>query len=200
MLKRIKMITQQKLNTILNSKKFKNIHNNFFDCSNYFKLKNKAKKRLNFLIDMTENKEDRNFFIELLKVVENTTDEKLLSNISLYCKFMYEIKIKKRKLNKKQEDAYNKVYTNLMEQLQHKKIKKEEWNNFLANKKGNITQHLLGTDFKTIQIQNKLEKIDKDGKVGDIFKKLKNVKAKNVKSLKVANNIKNELLNLINKD
>ena len=91
------MITQKKLNTILNSEKFKNIHNNFFDCSNYFKLKNKAKKRLNFLIDMTENKEDRNFFIELLKVVENTTDEKLLSNISLYCRFYYEINIKKKK-------------------------------------------------------------------------------------------------------
>ena len=85
-----------------------------------------------------------------------------------------------------------------MEQLKKKKIKKEEWNNFLANKKGNLLQHLLGTDFKTIQIQSKLEKIDKTGKAGDIFKKLKNVKAKNVKSLKVANSIKDELLNLIN--
>jgi len=193
------MITQQKLNTILNSKKFKNIHNNFFDCSNYFMLKDKAKRRLNFLIDVVESKEDKNFFIELLKITETTTDEKLLSNISLYCRFYYEIKIKKRKLNKKQEDAYNKVYDDLMEQLKEKRIKKTEWNNFLANKKGNITQHLLGADFKTIQIQNKLEKIDKDGKAGDIFKKLKNVKAKNVKSLKVANSIKDELLNLINK-
>jgi len=193
------MINQKKLETIINSEKFKNIHNNFFNCSNYFKLKDKSKKRLNFLIDIIEDKEDRNFFIELLKVTETTTDEKLLSNISLYCKFMYEIKIKKRKLNEKQKDAYNKVYKSLMEQLQHKKIKKTEWNNFLANKKSNITQHLLGTDFKTIQIQSKLEKIDKDGKAGDIFKKLKNVKAKNVKSLKVANSIKNELLNLINK-
>jgi len=193
------MITQQKLNTILNSKKFKNIHNNFFDCSNYFMLKDKAKRRLNFLIDMTEDKDDRNFFIELLKITEITIDEKLLNNISLYCRFYYEMKIKKRKLNNNQKDAYNKVYTNLMEQLQHKKRKKAEWNNFLANKKGNITQHLLGTDFKTIQIQSKLEKVDKTGKAGDIFKKLKNVKAKNVKSLKVANDIKNELLNLINK-
>ena len=193
------MINQKKLETIINSEKFKNIHNNFFNCSNYFKLKDKSKKRLNFLIDIIEDKEDRNFFIELLKVTETTTDEKLLSNISLYCKFMYEIKIKKRKLNEKQKDAYNKVYKSLMEQLQHKKIKKTEWNNFLANKKSNITQHLLGTDFKTIQIQSKLKKIDKTGKAGDIFKKLKNVKAKNVKSLKVANSIKDELLNLINK-
>jgi len=193
------MINQKKLETIINSKKFKNIHNNFFNYENYFKLKDKSKKRLNFLIDIIEDKEDRNFFIELLKVTETTTDEKLLNNISLYCRFIYEINIKKRKLNEKQKDAYNKVYTNLMKQLQHKKRKKTEWNNFLAKKKGNLVQHLLGTDFKTIQIQNKLEKIDKDGKVGDIFKKLKNVKAKNVKSLKVANNIKNELLNLINK-
>jgi len=193
------MITQQKLETIINSKKFKNIHNNFFNYENYFKLKDKSKKRLTFLIDMVENQKDRNFFIELLKITENTTDEKLLNNISLYCRFIYEMKIKKRKLNNKQKNAYNKVYKSLIKQLEEKRIKKTEWNNFLAKKKGNLVQHLLGTDFKTIQIQNKLEKIDKDGKVGDIFKKLRKIKAKDVKSLKVANNIKNELLNLINK-
>jgi hypothetical protein len=193
------MINQKKLETILNSKKFKNIHNNFFNYSNYFELKGKSKKRLIFLIDMVENKEERNFFIELLKVVENTIDEKLLNNISLYCRFMYEIKIKNRKLNKKQKDAYNRVYNNLIGQLKEKRIKKTEWNNFLAKKKGNLVQHLLGTDFKITQIQNKLEKIDKDGKAGDVFKKLQNIKAKDVKSVKAANDIKQQLLNLINK-
>jgi hypothetical protein len=194
------MINQKKLETIINSKKFKNIHNNFFDYSNYFKLKDKSKKRLTFLIDMVENKEDRNFFIELLKVTEQTIDEKLLNNISLYCRFIYEIKIKNRKLNKRQKDAYNKIYNNLIKQLEEKKRRKQEWDNFLVKKKGNITQHLLGTDFKTIQIQNKLEKIDKTGKAGDVFKKLRKIKAKDAKSLKAAKEIKEKLLKLINEE
>jgi len=192
------MITQQKLNTILNSEKFKNIHNNFFNYENYFKLKDKSKKRLTFLIDMVENKNDRNFFIELLKIVEHTTDVKLLNNISLYCRFYYEMNIKNRKLNNKQKNVYNKVYKNLMKQLQHKKRKKEEWNNFLAKKKSNITQHLLGTGFKITQIKNKLEKIDKVGSVSSVLNKIKKIKAKDAKSLKCTREIKEKLLILIN--
>jgi len=166
--------------------------------NNYYNTKQKIKNRIEFLLSVTEDKKQKQHLYLLQSISNTTTNIKLLNNIKVYLRFIYELNIKKTKLNNKQQQAYKQLKQQLKKQIQQKQQKQKLWQQFLDKKKFNLIQHISGTDYKINDITRKIDNIDKNGNASETLNKFKTIKNNNVKSLKIVNDLKEQILNIIN--